>query len=67
MRLLWWSGRIMFGLHAGDAMLFRLTGPAGEVLTERSVIEKPQAQAFRAVGRQVEDGGLACRALSGRG
>ncbi|OYU39526.1 MAG: peptidase M24 [Pseudorhodobacter sp. PARRP1] len=44
----------MFGLHAGDAVLFRLTGPAGEVLTERSVIEKPQAQAFRAMGRKLK-------------
>lgn len=44
----------MFGLQAGDAVLFRLTGPAGDVLTERSVIEKPQAQAFRAVGRKLK-------------
>lgn len=44
----------LFGAQAGDAILFRLTGPAGDVLTERSVIEKPQAQAFRAVGRKLK-------------
>ena len=44
----------LFGLQAGDAVLFRLTGPEGELLTERSVIEKPQAQAFRAVGRKLK-------------
>ena len=44
----------LFGLQAGDAILFRLTGPEGDILTERSVIEKPQAQAFRAVGRKLK-------------
>lgn len=44
----------LFGLQAGDAVLFRLTGPEGDVLTERSVIEKVQAQAFRAVGRKLK-------------
>lgn len=44
----------LFGLQAGDAILFRLTGPEGDILTERSVIEKAQAQAFRAVGRRLK-------------
>lgn len=44
----------IFGLQAGDAILFRLTGPEGEILSERSVIEKTQAQAFRAVGRKLK-------------
>lgn len=44
----------LFGLQAGDAILFRLTGPEGDILTERSVIEKQQAQAFRAVGRKLK-------------
>ena len=44
----------LFGAQAGDAILFRLTGPDGDILTERSVIEKAQAQAFRAVGRKLK-------------
>ena len=44
----------LFGAQAGDAILFRLTGPDGDVLTERTVLEKTQAQAFRAVGRKVK-------------
>ena len=44
----------LFGAQAGDAILFRLTGPDGDVLTERTVLEKTQAQAFRAVGRKLK-------------
>ncbi len=44
----------LFGAQAGDAILFRLSGPEGDVLTERSVLEKSQAQAFRAVGRKLK-------------
>lgn len=44
----------VFGAQAGDAILFRLTGPEGDILTDRSVIEKVQAQAFRAVGRKLK-------------
>ena len=44
----------LFGAQAGDAILFRLTGPEGDVLTDSVVIEKPQAQAFRAVGRKLK-------------
>lgn len=44
----------LFGAQAGDAILFRLTGPEGDVLTDRSVLEKSQAQAFRAVGRKLK-------------
>ena len=44
----------LFGLQTGDAILVWLTGPEGDILTERSVIEKPQAQAFRAVGRKLK-------------
>ena len=47
-----WS--YMFGLQAGDALLFRLTGPQGDILTERVVIEKTHAQGFRAVGRKLK-------------
>jgi hypothetical protein len=44
----------LFGAQAGDAILFRLTGPDGDVLTERTVLEKTQSQAFRAVGRKLK-------------
>ena len=44
----------LFGAQAGDTILFRLTGPDGDVLTERTVLEKTQAQAFRAVGRKLK-------------
>ncbi|MDZ4392911.1 M23 family metallopeptidase [Cypionkella sp.] len=44
----------LFGAQPGDAILFRLTGPEGDVLTDRSVLEKTQAQAFRAVGRKLK-------------
>jgi hypothetical protein len=44
----------LFGAQAGDAILFRLTGPDGDVLTERTVLEKTQAQVFRAVGRKLK-------------
>ncbi len=44
----------LFGAQAGDAILFRLTGPEGDVLSDRSVLEKSQAQAFRAVGRKLK-------------
>ena len=40
-----------YGVKPGDAILFELTGPAGHVLQERSVIEKSQALGFRATGR----------------
>ena len=41
-----------YGVKPGDAILFELTGPAGHVLQERSVIEKSQALGFRATGRR---------------
>ncbi|MEO5613558.1 MAG: M23 family metallopeptidase, partial [Cypionkella sp.] len=44
----------LFGAQPGDAILFRLTGPEGDILTERSVLEKTQAQSFRAVGRKLK-------------
>lgn len=45
-----------FGLRAGDAVLLSITGPDGEVLTERVTFEKTQALAFRAVGRKARGG-----------
>ncbi|WP_426032777.1 M23 family metallopeptidase [Cypionkella sp. TWP1-2-1b2] len=44
----------LYGAQPADAILFRLTGPEGDILTDRSVIEKTQAQAFRAVGRKLK-------------
>lgn len=43
----------LFGADAGDALLFEITGPEGRVLTERSLLDKPQALAFRAVGKRL--------------
>lgn len=43
-----------YGVKPGDAILFELTGPAGHVLQERSVIEKSQALGFRATGRRLK-------------
>lgn len=47
----------VFGPRAGDALLFSITGPQGDVITERVVFEKTQAQAFRAVGRKLRAAG----------
>lgn len=49
--VLWVYG---FGFRAGDAVLLTLTGPEGEVVTERVLMEKTQALAFRAVGRKLK-------------
>lgn len=47
----------VFGTRAGDALLLSITGPEGNVITERITFEKPQAQAFRAVGRKLKTAG----------
>lgn len=44
----------LFGTRAGDALLLTITGPTGEVITERVGLEKTQALAFRAVGRKLK-------------
>ncbi|MGL4321872.1 MAG: M23 family metallopeptidase [Paracoccaceae bacterium] len=46
-----------FGPQAGDALVFTLTGPAGTLLTDRVVLERTQALAFRAVGRKLKTEG----------
>jgi hypothetical protein len=43
----------IYGSQAGDQVLFQITGPAGTVLEEVSVLEKPQAQLFRAMGKRL--------------
>jgi len=45
----------LFASRPGDALLFTLTGPGGEVLTERSSLERAQTLAFRAVGKRLRD------------
>ena len=47
----------VFGTRPGDALLFSLTGPEGDVVTERVLLEKTQAMAFRAVGRKLRAAG----------
>jgi hypothetical protein len=46
-----------FGPQAGDALIFTLTGPAGEVLTDHVALDRTQALAFRAVGRKLRTEG----------
>jgi hypothetical protein len=41
----------------GDAVIFEISGPDGDFLTERSLLERPQALSFRAVGRKLRDAG----------
>jgi hypothetical protein len=43
----------LFGTQAADAVLFEIQGPEGQILTERTVIERPQAMAFRATGKRL--------------
>lgn len=43
----------VFGTQAGDALLLTITGPEGEVISERVTLEKTQSLAFRAVGRKL--------------
>lgn len=44
----------VFGGRAGDALLLEISGPLGVVITERVVLEKTQAQLFRAVGKRLK-------------
>ena len=44
----------LYGGRAGDALLLDITGPQGVVITERVLLEKTQAQLFRAVGRKLK-------------
>ena len=42
-----------FGTRAGDRLAFQVIGPDGAFLTEEVVLEKTQAQMFRAVGKRL--------------
>jgi len=44
----------LYGARAGDALHLDITGPQGIVITERVVLEKTQAQLFRAVGKKLK-------------
>ncbi len=43
-----------YGGLSGDVILFDITGPQGRVLRETSVLEKPQALGFRAIGKRLK-------------
>ncbi len=44
----------LYGGQAGDAVLLDLTGPQGVVISDRVLLEKTQAQLFRAVGKKLK-------------
>ncbi|GAB1478856.1 M23 family metallopeptidase [Paracoccaceae bacterium] len=43
----------VFGGRAGDALVFTLTGPQGDILTEQVQLDRTQARLFRAVGKRL--------------
>lgn len=45
-----------FGARAGDVMTFTVTGPEGPFLDEAVMLDRTQAQAFRAVGKRNRTG-----------
>ena len=47
----------VFGGRAGDALRFEVSGPAGPVITERVLLDRPQARLFRAVGKRLRTDG----------
>jgi len=47
----------MFGSQSGDEVTITITGPNGIVTDHREVLERPQAQLFRAAGRRTPAGG----------
>jgi Peptidase family M23 len=55
----------LFGTRAGDAVLLSITGPEGQIVTERVAFEKTQALAFRAVGRKLKTESWPTGAYSG--
>ncbi|MBO9474476.1 M23 family metallopeptidase [Shimia sp. R10_1] len=46
-----------FGSRPGDTMVFKITGPQGEVFNDTVILERTQAQYFRAGGRRTPQGG----------
>lgn len=46
-----------FGVRKGDRMVFSIDGPQGAVFRHEAVLDKDQAQAYRAAGRRAPAGG----------
>ncbi|MGR3506156.1 MAG: M23 family metallopeptidase [Paracoccaceae bacterium] len=46
-----------FGGRQGDSLRIRITGPGGSVVDHNDILEKDQAQFFRAAGRRTPQGG----------
>jgi hypothetical protein len=55
-----------FGTRAGDRMHLAIEGPEGTVIEEEVTMDRPQAQAFRAVGRKAPDAGWAAGQYTGK-
>ncbi|MCX7300284.1 MAG: M23 family metallopeptidase [Rhodobacterales bacterium] len=53
---------LLFGGQAGDVVGIKITGPEGEVIDHNEMLERTQAQLFRAAGRPVPAGGWAAGA-----
>lgn len=53
--LVFWAH--VFGARAGDTLLIEVTGPEGQLLAERILLEKTQARLFRAVGKRLKTAG----------
>ncbi len=50
--LVFWT--LAYGGRKGDEITLSATGPEGEVFRQRAVLEKPQAQLFRAAGKRLK-------------
>lgn len=46
-----------FGPREGDALTLAINGPQGEVIRQTIMIDRTQAQAFRAIGKRLPSGG----------
>ncbi len=46
-----------FGSRPGDSIRLRITGPAGQVITSTTRLDREQAQLFRAAGKRTPPGG----------
>ena len=55
----------VFGARAGDALVFDLTGPEGDILTDRVALDRTQARLFRAVGKKLRAGSWAAGTYTG--
>jgi hypothetical protein len=44
-----------YGNRAGDTLSLAITGPAGEVIRDTQLLDRTQAQAFRAAGKRLSE------------